>query len=330
MSDTSLELLPSKKSRRTRSQQSTISTVLSVEIPKKGKGKAKAIDTAPGSYKRKSRNKVPKEDEENEEKRVDELISERTKRAWETRRARAVPAITEDGVSRVDENGAGPSSSPLQTPLPTSELLLSIHRHASQFYTNNGLLFQSEKKARQKPWGSKKRVLIVQDATTLHPNSDSNTAPSRKSKSKSQSQSQSTELFEEGEIADELDPVQIKQEGLVDDYGELIFNRDRDQGSEYTEKRDRSKGKYKKRDLYRAIEGEGLMALGVLLQEHIISSIHAAGYRPKNHSQVENHIPRQNVRIPPNNGPKSPSLEYESEEGGSERSKDSFFRHQMQ
>ncbi|WVQ64389.1 uncharacterized protein L199_002555 [Kwoniella botswanensis] len=233
---------------------------------------------------------------ETSNKQVDKTISERTKRSWETRRAKSAREGIEemvnahgDGRDQADENEAGPSNYSQSTiPLPTSEFLLSIHHHSSEFYTSNELSFQPCKKGRTVPWGSKKRLLILQDADPGSKN-DSRSSGSTSTRSKSRStwrteeDEEQVEEPEEDELDDENDKtVNVKKE-LVDEYGELLVQGDRQtnrsESANGNGRKERSKGKYKKRDMYKAIEGEGLMALGILLQQHIIQSIHTAGYR---------------------------------------------------
>ncbi|WWC97484.1 hypothetical protein V866_004364 [Kwoniella sp. B9012] len=229
-------------------------------------------------------------------KQVDKAISERTKRSWETRRAKSAREGTEemvnahgDGFDQADENEAGPSKYSQSTiPLPTSEFLLSIHQHSSEFYTSNELLFLPSKRGRTVPWGSKKRLLILQDADPGSKN-DSRSSGSTSTRSKSRStwrteeDEEQVEEPEEYELDDENDEnVNVKKE-LVDEYGELLVQGDRQTNSSESAngngRKERSKGRYKKRDMYKAIEGEGLMALGILLQQYIVQAIHTAGYR---------------------------------------------------
>nr|XP_018266250.1 uncharacterized protein I303_00225 [Kwoniella dejecticola CBS 10117]OBR88408.1 hypothetical protein I303_00225 [Kwoniella dejecticola CBS 10117] len=240
-------------------------------------------------------------------KRVDIVKSERTKRAWETRRQAKARTNAEDAEGDYEYGDqAGSSDQKLQTPLPTTEFLLSLHKHASEFYTAHDLLFEHQSRSRKNPWGSKKRLMLIQDAQShghVHEHghsasrlsdtasSSSRSRPHSRSKSKSQVYSEAQEEDEVDELDDDeegesrVDGINMKRE-LVDEYGELIrypststcTGTGTGTGTNSPTKRDRSKGKYKKRDMYRAIEGEGLMALGILLQEQIIQSIHDAGY----------------------------------------------------
>ncbi|OCF42150.1 hypothetical protein I317_04001 [Kwoniella heveanensis CBS 569] len=308
-------------------------------------------------------------------------VSERIKRGWETRRANKRIRLErgEALIHRERERDADPerphsysysqpsgAATAPSTPLPTSQMLLSLHNHSAQFYEANNLIFQPIKKGRANPWGSKKRLLIVQDALS---NSRSESAagsgagaggrsstslslsitPAPRSR-ETQARSDEDEDHDGDEDedthrskVDELDgpgDMRIKSE-FVDQYGELIINknvkrkygkakiksksadreRNRDRGrsdddeeyeygydKEEKEKdsdqddewedgegnpdsvrheegagnddgaaergsldkdqdqeevaRKRTKGKYKIRDMYRAIEGRGLMALG--------------------------------------------------------------------
>ncbi|OCF60073.1 hypothetical protein L486_02746 [Kwoniella mangroviensis CBS 10435] len=242
---------------------------------------------------------------ENPNKQVNKAISERTKRSWETRRAKSAREGIEemvnahgDGRDQADQNEAGTSYHSQSTiPLPTSEFLLSIHHHSSEFYTSNELLFHPSKKGRTVPWGSKKRLLILQDADPgLKNDSRSSGTTSTRSKSRSRSTWRTEEDEEqieepkEDELDDDNDEnVNVKKE-LVDEYGEIIVQGDRQtnrsESANGNGRKERSKGRYKKRDMYMAIEGEGLMALGILLQHHIIQAIHTAGYRKRDSKSV--------------------------------------------
>ncbi|WWD06254.1 hypothetical protein V865_004340 [Kwoniella europaea PYCC6329] len=235
---------------------------------------------------------------ENPNKQVDKAISERTKRSWETRRAKSAREGLEEmvnghGDTHEDENEAGPSDHSQQIiPLPTSELLLSIHQHSSEFYTSNELLIQPSKKGRTVPWGSKKRLLILQDADPGSKN-DSRSSGSTSTRSKSRSTwitEEDEEQPEEDELDDENDENANVKKELVDEYGELLVQGDgqtnRSESANGNGRKERSKGRYKKRDMYKAIEGEGLMALGILLQQHIIQAIHTAGYRKRDPKSV--------------------------------------------
>ncbi|WWC67221.1 uncharacterized protein I206_101128 [Kwoniella pini CBS 10737] len=266
---------PAKRARTTRSQNSSSSSrTESAESSKRDKGKGKAqspvlaveSDTISNHEGKRSRSK-----------KVDEVKSERTKRAWETRRRAKVTIPTIED----DDQEAGPSTSLAhwETPLPNTDFLLSIHKHASRFYTNHELLFEHHTRSRAYPWGSKKRLMLIQDAKTgknLKGLSDTSSSFKSNPKSKNYNNEDDEEIDELDEDDDDSQII-VKQE-LVDEYGELLRS-NRDNSSNFSGKRDRPTGKYKKRDMYRAIEGEGLMALGILLQEHIIKSIHSSGYR---------------------------------------------------
>ncbi|WVW81363.1 hypothetical protein I302_103354 [Kwoniella bestiolae CBS 10118] len=262
---------PSKRARRSSTQ-----TIPSSNTMDKGKSK-----------------ELPQGITTNPSRTVDKVISERTKRSWETRRRSAREGI-ENMVAvhgDVDENGAGPSTRPhsqdpsLSIPLPTSEFLLSVHTHASNFYMSNELLYQPSKKGRTIPWGSKKRLLILQDADGRGAGHDGSRSESG---SKSNSKSRSTVSWRTAEDEDEEDELNdeevIVKKEFVDEHGELILEsrRGTSELDQTNGRKERSKGRYKKRDMYKAIEGDGLMAIGILLQQHIIRSVHTAGYRKPN------------------------------------------------
>ncbi|WWC85411.1 uncharacterized protein L201_000274 [Kwoniella dendrophila CBS 6074] len=305
---------PTKKARKSRTVKDDLTaTVLSDSTPKIGsveKGKTKHSKSSKHNGKRKETSSGTRENG-NGNSKIDKSISERTKRSWETRRAKSAQiALDPVGPSKSPSITIIPQMQtlPLETPLPTSEFLLSLHRYASEFYTSNGLMFEPLKKGRQVPWGSKKRLMIIQDSGMDYSSKSSsslnlsitsfNSNPNSRSKSRSRSHQRSNgkdhvsmsqdgdsdelhESEEEGQEDDD-DIHHIKQEGLVDEYGELILDTTRPKGrgksNEKIERKERSKGKYKKRDMFKSIEGDGLMALGMVLQEHIIKSIHIAGY----------------------------------------------------
>ncbi|OXG99330.1 hypothetical protein C345_00179 [Cryptococcus neoformans A2-102-5] len=131
---------------------------------------------------------------------------------------------------------------------PTSDLLQAIHHHASHFYTSTSLLMPPKKRQRAMPWASKKRVEVLKDSLL----------------SKGHAQDIESLVNEHGEF------VSVAKEEKVD--------RGRIQGP---------RGKYKVRDMYRAIEGEGLMAIGIILQEYIIRTLREIGYQPGEGSQAE-------------------------------------------
>nr|XP_031862137.1 uncharacterized protein CI109_002550 [Kwoniella shandongensis]KAA5529209.1 hypothetical protein CI109_002550 [Kwoniella shandongensis] len=329
---------PAKRLRttsRSSSSSSSSSTSSIQSSSKRSKGKNKAIDQSlsprsagPESEGQDSERQESNEgepdlgqgsDKEEDDDDDDDLRearrkahSERIKKAWETRRANQ--ALLENARA-VERNGpatgsdsATPSTS---TPIPTTDLLLSIHAHTSQFYTTHSLLFEPEKKARYNPWGSRKRLLLLRDSrgvasivsrsrsarTGDGPTLTGAEADGPRSRDRTESQTRarrrSGDRNDEDEAQDELDEdntsededeaeesrlrTRIKVEpDQVDRHGELEIRK----GRKNLPRKERRKGSYKIRDMYKAIEGEGLMALGILLQEHVVSQLIDAGYRP--------------------------------------------------
>ncbi|WVQ94234.1 hypothetical protein IAU59_001312 [Kwoniella sp. CBS 9459] len=311
-------------------------------------------------------------------------VSERIKRGWETRRANKRVRL-ERGEALIHRERdvvlENTPYTPASTPLPTSHMLLALHDHSARFYEHNHLIFQPIKKGRVNPWGSKKRLLIMQDALSSRTSSNSARTASaqhegRHSKSLSLSVTPASQCRadrsersyddEDGidrdvrgdgsSEGDELDgprEMRVKSE-YVDRYGEIIMDKkqnrkrnnaanshgigkgkgklrgriarharddedgdyengesqdddgdsvrpnhrdhhtlngdedgssiggaNRDQEAHEDRARTRAKGKYKIRDMYRAIDGRGLMALGILVQEHVVNTLRSAGYRPR-------------------------------------------------
>ncbi|KIR51059.1 hypothetical protein I315_06519 [Cryptococcus gattii Ru294] len=131
---------------------------------------------------------------------------------------------------------------------PNSDLLQAIHHHASHFYTSTSLLIPPKKRQRAMPWASKKRIDVLKDSL----------------RSKGHEQDIESLVNEQGEF------VSAAREAKVDGGG--IGG---------------ARGRYKVRDMYCAIEGEGLMAIGIILQEYIIRTLREIGYQPGEATQAE-------------------------------------------
>nr|ODN87048.1 hypothetical protein L203_03822 [Cryptococcus depauperatus CBS 7841] len=128
-------------------------------------------------------------------------------------------------------------------PNPSTDLLKSIHYHAADFYAYHSLLSIPKKRQRAAPFQNKKRIELYKDSLSLG-------SGAAREERNSDSESDASG----GATAEHMDDCP-----------------DRRQAGE-------PKGKYKVRDMYRAIEGEGLMAIGILVQEYIARKLHEAGY----------------------------------------------------
>ncbi|WVR03186.1 hypothetical protein IAU60_000177 [Kwoniella sp. DSM 27419] len=276
------------------------------------------------------------DDESNAQVSIDDLIlriprsrSDRNKRGWETRRAKK-RAKLENGLSfvhgREESVGAREAyDAPVPPALPTSELLLAIHHRAAALYTAHSLLYPPAKRGRTVPWGSKKRLLILQDAMTSGRSSHSS-GQSRTGSNQGEGAIASPSPDETAHYAPKAEIQRIKHE-YTDEYGEIVREALKGQPSNggIKERKDRSKGKYNLRDMYRAIDGQGLMALGILVQEHIIDQLRAAGYRAR--GEVDPRLQYSaEVPIPPDDT----SDDGNDPSNSSAHSRDSSPRHQTQ
>ncbi|WVQ82593.1 hypothetical protein IAT38_004723 [Cryptococcus sp. DSM 104549] len=196
--------------------------------------------------------------------------SARAKRAWTTRRVRRAA-----GLSRAEEYihipDPPPRPPPLSTPLPTSDLLQSIHHHASTFYTAHGMLSEPARGRRKVGWGSRKRLELIRDAEVVQAGGSraGSLAGSRDGSASRQGTPQETQ--ERELVPASSQPASPSQAG---DEGDGVQKRG-------------ARGSYKTRDMYRAIQGEGLMALGVLVQEHVVRQLYDMGYRVRNGEEEE-------------------------------------------
>ncbi|KAK8844677.1 hypothetical protein IAR55_006526 [Kwoniella newhampshirensis] len=327
-------LRPTKRARtRTASRSSSSLSSPSFPSPRRDNGKGKApsqgtsqLEGESGIYSIEGGDAAENgvEDEESVREARRKAHSDRIKRAWETRRANR--ALYQSAQLR---NEVVSDLSTLSTPIPTTDLLLSIHRYTSAFYTTHSLLFPPEKKVRHNPWGSKKRLLLIKDGhaapsivsnsirarensninansagvSERHGSSASTSTMTRTRTRSTTSRRQRSDLDQEeasgsrsgsgsgsgsgSEDEQRALRKRIKVEPgseLVDQYGEL-----EDRKGRKKERKERRTGSYKIRDMYKAIEGEGLMALGMILQEHIIAKLDEAGYRQTSHGMSPDH-----------------------------------------
>ncbi|WVQ72309.1 hypothetical protein IAR50_001859 [Cryptococcus sp. DSM 104548] len=139
-------------------------------------------------------------------------------------------------------------------PNPSTDLLQVLHHQSSQFYSAHSLLYPPVKRQRAVPWASKKRLKLARDRSRLNGAGASGG---------------DGEMSEDGEeiediLGDQEEVSASASAGVEEQDGKVARG---------------ARGKYKVKDMYKAIEGEGLMAMGILVQEHIIRQLEEAGYQ---------------------------------------------------
>ncbi|TYJ57483.1 hypothetical protein B9479_001800 [Cryptococcus floricola] len=147
-------------------------------------------------------------------------------------------------------------------PNPSTDFLQSLHQLSSQFYSSHSLLHPPVKRQRAVPWASKKRLQLARDRNRL------------------------TEVRggEMSEVGEEIEDIL----GNHEEAGGTPSMGAEDQDGQATRG---VRGKYKVKDMCKAIEGEGLMAMGILVQEHIIQQLEQAGYqRPEKDASADEEI----------------------------------------
>ncbi|ODN73848.1 hypothetical protein L202_07371 [Cryptococcus amylolentus CBS 6039] len=147
-------------------------------------------------------------------------------------------------------------------PNPSTYFLQSLHQLSSQFYSSHSLLHPPVKRQRAVPWASKKSLQLARDRNRL-------------------TEVQGGEVSEDGEEIEDI-------LGDREEAGGTPSMGAEDQDGQATRG---VRGKYKVKDMYKAIEGEGLMAMGILVQEHIIQQLEQSGYqRPEKDASVDEEI----------------------------------------
>ena len=134
---------------------------------------------------------------------------------------------------------------------------MALHHHASTFYTSHSLLVTPKKQVRAEQWGSKKRLLLEADGV----GSDGRQTGAQVS----ESDTADGEEAEEAEAAEEGKEV---AEEISSDHHNARAEDDHEKTEEQGERGERpghtgtARQRYKKRDMYKAMDGSALLALG--------------------------------------------------------------------
>ncbi|TFY71277.1 hypothetical protein EVG20_g1731 [Dentipellis fragilis] len=175
--------------------------------------------------------------------------------------------------SQIASQAAEASSSKLGLPVPSSDLLKCIHHFTSSYYASKGQLFNASYEYRVR----RKEKLRKKKGKERQRNDDS---------SQEEDEGDEESQTEEDEQDDEVE----EDEGDADeDEDAAIFKR--------RKRKLRPKEEFR-RDMYKLFDGSVLMALGVLLQEHVASFV--------------------GVNLPPDGQPIKPAVEAKGEEESEE------------
>ncbi|KAH9482147.1 hypothetical protein JR316_0004242 [Psilocybe cubensis] len=201
------------------------------------------------------------------------------KSTYDASSSRASPSTEVD--AEFEASGSSQKLTKLELPDPSPELLKFIHRYAAEFYTERGQLLNSSRKYRKKRRRHTRRNRLlrerrvrVQKARVNH-GSSSEWSDSELDSEDFDSSSDDESDEDEGEQTDENVG---DNEDLGDEENDLQASTNSDKGKgkgKGTEKDKSRKGiQYRQdeklyTDMYKMFDGTAILALGMLVQEHI-------------------------------------------------------------
>ncbi|KAH8118846.1 hypothetical protein DFH11DRAFT_1723684 [Phellopilus nigrolimitatus] len=167
---------------------------------------------------------------------------------------------------------AGPSSQPIHSheadyyqinlSAPSSDLLKCIHHFASEYYSANGCLFDAAREARRQRKERKLRKLEKR---------------ARRQNEEPVDDDQDSQLDFDGSSKSNGNDMEEDDENRNSD-GVADSGKEKRSQKYDKKKKGRSKGdkeKMLRRDMYKAFDGSALMAIGMLLQEHVVQMMSA-------------------------------------------------------